>query len=575
MSIGEAWREHLLFALLTDAEEVLDRIFKGNAMEILLKEPRLRDEGVSRESLLLLVEELGGLRPRSRLWELVSSLPLLEEHGGRYRLRETIRLADLPAAGRKLPRALRDQDWRVTDLDALFFPEPCASWSVRFIARAVSNGYEWFLWTAHLTEGPDSDVDAMPAFWQCGKEGDTPLGYLRAVTSLGDTLGSLADSHFHPCPLTTVAGDHRAALDNLGRMLLDYRRNSEQEAEWDAAVHAWNHGGFWPFEDQPEADYPTVDATWDAVLALGSLHDQYDDLTARYGAFDTGREAIGAALAGGIRFLLRMQLPAGGWGIYRYPGDRVAVPPYEFTTAQTLLALALSLPSPLLDGGEGETGGDRLRGEVEAALRRGWAFLQERSVRFEGRSAWLPYLDDHLAGYGPEEVLRATVWCGTGLLALYRALPDLRAGIAPYLDDLIALAEAHWRPDYRRIAEVEFRVPRRERLHDSYGKWSNRYDVTVAILLLDLFNQGRDELADGAPLPWAEPGDALWGRLERTIGEILREQHPEHGHWHEPVADMPLAAATAMAIQALQLYLTASRHLAAPPARPAAPCPTG
>lgn len=119
------------------------------------------------------------------------------------------------------------------------------------------------------------------------------------------------------------------------------------------------------------------------------------------------------------------------------------------------------------------------------------------------------------------------------------------------------MANIHWEPDYRRIAEFEFRVPLRERLHDNFGKWSNRYDVTLAIFLLDLFNEGRG--GDGA-LP-VEFGPGLWRRLERTIGEILREQHPEHGHWNEPVAGMPLAAATAMAMQVLQHYLIAARHL--------------
>ncbi|MDG4550612.1 MAG: hypothetical protein P9F19_15270 [Candidatus Contendobacter sp.] len=552
-SIPEAWRGHLLFALLTDAENINDRLFKRQAIEKLLRAPELRDQGLSRDDILLRVEEFGGLRPRNRLWELLASIPLLEEREGRYCLRATLPLTAFPAAGRRLPKSLGAVAWTLAEIDGLFFPVVDTLWTVRNLGEAIYKGYGWLLWTADHARDPANQLEAMPAFWQCQGGEDAPLGFVRAITGIGDALGALADSHYFPHSIERAKNAPGPALDSLLRWLLACRAEPDAPPGWDEAARNWHRGGFWPFDDQPEAVYPTVDATWDAVLALGSVHDQYDRLATSYGPFHCPRSAVGEALLDGIEFLLRTQLPAGGWGIYRYPGDQPPVPAHEFTTGQTLLALRLVLLSEVFE----ERERPELRAAVEAALRRAWAFLRERAVNFQGRQVWLPFFGDRVEDYASRDILRASVWTGAGLLALYRGLPDLRGAIAPRLADLLDLANIHWEPDYRRIAEFEFRVPLDERLHDNFGKWSNRYDVTLAIFLLDLFNEGRS--GDGG-LP-VEFGPGLWRRLERTIGEILREQHPEHGHWNEPVAGMPLAAATAMAMQVLQHYLIAARHL--------------
>jgi hypothetical protein len=573
-AVLEKHKAALLFALLTGADTITEQLFKTHAVELLLGSGELREPGLSRESILLMVEDSAGLLPQQRIWELIRSMPLLEKRDGLYRARERIALADFQPGGEaRLPKLARGVSWSLDELRNVFFPVVWPAWTVRDVRNAIQRGYGWFLWTLRSSLASGSGQEPLPAFWSCERGEDLPVGHLRAITSIGDTLTSLANSARFVCSLAGLQGDHRPKLGYGLRQLLDYRLEANlslnptevplpwggggfNPVDWSQANREWNRGGLLPFDDQPEAEYPTVDATWDAVLALAALYEQYPALAGADGLREAPRKTIGAALLDGVAFLVRLQLPAGGWGIYRYPADQPEVPAYEFTTGQTILALSLVLATSLFEDREQPA----LRAATEAALRRAWAFLRRRAVPFDGLSIWAPYFDDTLDAHSPRSLLRATIWTGTGLLALYRAFKDLREELAPRLQELILLAERHWQIDYRRSVEVEFRVPLRQSLHDVFGKWSNRYDLTVVILLLDLYNEcSRD------PQLSLAFSDGLWGRIERTLGLLIEEQHPQHGHWHEPIDGLPLAAATAMAIQALQSYLIAADHLATRP----------
>lgn len=552
-AVLEKRRATVLFALLTTADTVAERLVKARVAETLLASRKLRQEGLDRNALLLLVEDDAGLLPRNRIWDIVRSMPILEPHDGLYRLKAQVRLTDFQRDGeRPLPRALQTTSWSLDEVTTVFFPVEENPWTVRDVRTAIQRGYKWFLWT--LTEGMSGyDLEFLPAFWECGQGRDTPIGELRAETSVGDTLASLADSHLFACSVGTVPGDQRAAFAQGLRQLLRYPIERDTPPDWDEYTRVWNRGGFLPYDDQPEAAYPTVDATWDAVLALSSMYDQFDRLTEAYGSLEMDKRVVGAALLDGAEFLLRMQLPEGGWGIYQYRNDEPRVPPSEFTTGQTVLALSLLLGSTAFE----DLGRASLRPETDNALRKAWRFLHDRAVDFDGPRAWVPFFGASPDDAPAQDILRATIWTGTGLLALYRACPDLCQQIGALLRDVVALTERHWRPDHKRSADFDFRVPLTGRLHDVFGKWSNRYDVTVVILLLDLFNQSSAD--DGLAINFSAD---LWTRIERALGQILKEQHAEHGHWHEPLEGLPLAAATAMATQALQYYLIAVGHLA-------------
>lgn len=560
----DALRMPLLFSLVADAERIEDRALKLEMVKILLQSPKLKTVGLDRLGVLLLVEDKGSLRPHSHLWTLVESTCLLQaDADGRYRLRDRVELADfpnvsLPPGFRGKTHPLTGAGWTLDEIHAAFLPKRAVAWTVRTVKDALALGYDWLRWTLNSTHEWMTETEPaaaiLPAFWECDGEEDTPVGRKKAVTSIGDTTGALSDSLLHPwCAGRLGAPDFRGFDDGL-RQLLSFIANPTTHAPWD-------RGGFLPLDDQPESKHPTCDATWDAVLALGSVYDFHDTLSERFGApLTTSREEIGRALLNGASFLIRMRLPTGGWGVYRFENDIAPVPAYEFTTAQTILALRLALlPSALEDL-------DRAveRALCEQCLREAWDFLKQKTVTIDGLTIWAPYFSDDPGAHGAGDLLRATMWTATGALALRRGFSDLADTITPRLNDFLTFADRHWAPNYERIAEAEFRVPLDDRLHDSFAKWSNRFDVTMAIILLDLFNESRDATGKGLKFP-----DELWPRLEETIGAILEEQHPKHGHWNEPVAGLPLAAATAMAIQALQQYLIAARHLIQSPDGPA------
>lgn len=254
----------------------------------------------------------------------------------------------------------------------------------------------------------------------------------------------------------------------------------------------------------------------------------------------------------GVEFLLRMQLTAGGWGIYRYPDDLSPVFPYEFTTAFTIIALCLTKL--------GNVFSEQLRSHsleaVDLALHRAFEFLKAKRQPYGPLLIWTPFYDSKPEDIAVSEILKCTAWSCSALLALYRQFEALRDDIRPMLKDFIDLADRNWIPSYGRRADVEFRVPFEDQLNDTFNSWKNRLDTTLVILLLDLHNEGKE-----AGEPTIALTENLWDRIEETVANVLHEQHPEHGHWSEPVDNQPLAAATLMALQVLHYYFKAMKGM--------------
>ncbi|MBF8272628.1 MAG: hypothetical protein HW380_1733 [Magnetococcales bacterium] len=551
----------LLFGLITQADTFPDTIFKGMVVELLLGSPKLRrPEGAVQEDILLLVEDVASLRSRERQWELILSLALLEpKDDTHYRLRSEIPLASFFPTEKHLPRYLKDKSWPVEIIWAVLFPpEIQPAWTLRTIRSAILKGYGWLAWTFQFAYDLSNRLEGLPAFWQCERTEDRPMGFVRAVTSMGDALGALADSHYFSITLKGVPGNHGPILDKAIDWLMACGADQNAPEEWNDTVRAWNQGGFWPYDDQPEAAFPTVDATWDALLALGSVYDQRQNLQETYGANITlWEEKVRQAVIGATRFLLRMQLPGGGWGVYRYPNDTPPLPASAFSTAQTMLALHLTLLSNVFDShGDDKEKLAEIGKNAENALRQAWDWILKSGSQCDGWTTWTPFFSDKVADVDGESQMRAGCWLGVGLLALHRRFADLRPNISPLLTDIVARIQKHWQVNHKKIAPVVFRVPMASGPREVAAQWANRLDVTVVQFLLDCFNRTKEE--GGQDISFDA---SLWNRMEIVIGNLLQEQHPKHGHWNEPVEGKPLAAATMMAIQVLQNYLKAVPHL--------------
>lgn len=548
------WSDALLVSLVSGGGTAVERVFRARAAELMLSSDELRSGGLVADAIMLLVGQVAGLLPRSKVWALLEATAMLECADDRYRLRDVVSIGDFDHSdGTRLPRSLAKLQWSRDDLVSVFLPSPPdVAWTVRNVRDAVHSGYRWILWTLRADEHGRPLHCVLPAFWNCDDDADTPLGTLPAVTSVGDSLAALCDGATRDVGLRDLPGDHGPAIRNAVLQLLAYAVEAAGPDGWDEPTRSWNAGGFLPHDDQPEAVYATVDATWDAVNSLASVLARYDELDAVYGGLSELRSTVEQSVLAGVQFLLRMQLDDGGWGIYRYPGDEVAVPAFEFTTGQTVLALSLAVQSGVLESATSDVGTG-----VETSMRRSWSFLQRASTRIDELTVWAPYFRDDTHMISTADIVSSSCWTGSGLLALFRTFDDLRAEIAPFLRDIVALADRHWQPEYARWADASFRVPLADGLNDTFGKWSNRYDVTVVVTLLSIFSESCRHSVLGVSF-----SPDLWQRIEHTIGDILTEQHPVHGHWGEPVRGLPSASAAALALTALQLYLAASITLA-------------
>jgi len=263
----------------------------------------------------------------------------------------------------------------------------------------------------------------------------------------------------------------------------------------------WDAGAFFVADDDdyPGAEKPTVETTANA-LSLLCLYNRW--------CADTGAQAeqIPGAIEAAARFLVRVQLPTGGWGIYRYEDDRPPVPARAHPSMRAIEALSLVLslaPAPGL-----------------AVAVRDSAARFVRFARAEARQADAALFWTTDFGTPDESASVAAAYLHETALML-QALVALR----PFLpvDDLAQAAQAfiasRWTPDPTAVARLAFRVPGAHALAPGFTEWEPPRDILIA-------TANRLE-------------DPLSSRITATIDVALAGQ--KHGHWHDPLLDPPKA----------------------------------
>jgi hypothetical protein len=79
------------------------------------------------------------------------------------------------------------------------------------------------------------------------------------------------------------------------RQLLLHGAAAASDVRWSEKARERNRGGFLPYDDQPESAHATVDATWDALLALSSVYEQYDRIESSDASLTISRGEVLAA----------------------------------------------------------------------------------------------------------------------------------------------------------------------------------------------------------------------------------------------------------------------------------------
>lgn len=581
-------RDEKIFILqaLLRANTIQESIFKLFALEKIV-EKAVPGKLFSRDEILIPMEEFPYMLTQSDMLNLILSTGLFAEDGDRYRTREKVMLEQMQGESKLwFPKSLKKIQITFNQIRDLIKKRGTVQVSrsmpllIGDIKTAIFKGLKWLHWTLHFSQDPVQNLQGLPAFWICQDvDGDMPMGFLQAGTSNGDTIGTMADSFFHHCRYPdiefedgiikpeVIAETFDIGLEYILDCQLILGRPGFKKYERNELGH--NLGGFLPHDDQPLAFHPTVDATWDALIALNTIHDVYRYLEEMRATPKTKKETVLNAVVSGVDFLIRMQLDEGGWGIYKYPKENKApVFAHEFTTGLVILSLYLSILSGALDDEP-----DRLN-KTHDALFKSFLFLKDQIKSFKGINVYTPFFTMPVNECSNTDILKASVLTVTGLLTLYRwydgfiigtrleqkynPAGGFRETIIRFLAEFIRLAEKHWETDYRKFASVDFKVPLETRLNDTFNSWENRLDTTMAIMLLDLFNES---CKPGSELD-IKFSDSLWERIQENVLNILNEQHPNHGHWNEPVGGKPLAAAaTMMALQALHYYLTAMKNM--------------
>jgi len=412
-------------------ETLADTRLKYGALRRLLRAFGDGEEVLDRWQVLAAVEDDAGFRSDSEIWSLLESMRILEAVRGGYRLKSTFTLAELFGGGVILDQPGIGIDFLESFERRLQERPPVGLLSIAAMVRAARRA---MLPLADIAR--DRGLPAPTTFWE--RDPDTgalvPWGNNPSTFTAVDILLQIAEPWLlFPAiaPADAAREECRRAAAGIDLCL----------ALVDGPEHPRPGVCYVPEDDDyPGAQLPTVPSNGALLrgLAVEAEWRQRLGLEPRPGLADTARSLAA--------FLVAMQLPAGGWGVYRYPDDSgIEVPPSPVLTGiavRGLIAGRALVP-------------EAARVVITDSLRRAAAFLD--ATRQADPAGWARDFDP-FQGYGLYDTLEAALT----RLDLAKALEEP----APDLSDVFRQVEADWtvHPDAaRNIHEVSMRPPQRDR----------------------------------------------------------------------------------------------------------------
>ncbi len=387
-------------------------------------------------------------------------------------------------------------------------------------------------WTVHMSLAAmqSGNINGLPAFFCCNNDGDQLIGFRVAGTATSDAL-------FLLCQSTDYLLDCEMKVEDIAHCL-SFLLNKTIACQCTAS--GWDKGGFYPLEDQQESDHPTVDATCLAVMALCSIYEQRSKIEEKLcGKVATGNKDIEQAVLEGLDFLFRMQLSDGSFGIYKYENGREGAS-NENCTRMVQSTMGVCKGSGVFDNTERFD----LYPACSNVISDTYRYLCAHTAEAGSYRVWAPYFGIKAQDYDIADVIVSTSRVCRSFIPVWWQCENERENIVRYCHDFLC----YWRENEEavidKVGRYRFNSPSENGFSAGEYFWPSRPDMLAAFTVLQAYNRF------GLALTKEE-----WALIERTVQHTLDIQHPQHGHWDNPLAEKtPFCAVTLAAIELLQEY---------------------
>lgn len=393
---------------------------------------------------------------------------------------------------------------------------------------SIIKGINWTIHVSKLAED-DNDIGGLPAFFSCNNSGDQIIGYNTAGTSTSDAMSLLCQSTDY----LLDCGKKSEEIINCLSFLLN------KTIACQCTASGWDKGGFFPLEDQPESDHPTVDATCLAVMALCSIYEQRNKIEERLcGKIKTNNKDIERAVLEGIDFLFRMQLSDGSFGIYKYEDGREGAS-NENCTRMVQSTMGVCKGSGVFDSTERFD----LYPACSNVISDTYSYLCFHTAEAGSYQVWAPYFGNRAQDYSIADIVVSTARVCRSFIPVWWQCEDERENIVKFCHDFLCYWHENEEKVIDKVGRYRFNSPSENGFSAGEYFWPSHPDMLAAFTVLQAYNRF------GLALTKDE-----WALIERTVHRTLKIQHP-HGHWDNPLAEKtPFCAVTLAAIELLQEY---------------------
>lgn len=406
------------------------------------------------------------------------------------------------------------------------------------VRDAILRGINWSI-SMTLLAAEDGHIQGQPAFYTCEDDGDRPIGYNVAGTATSDSLTMLcqASDYLFDC------GKTPEQIVTCINFLL------EKTLACQCVEPGWDKGGFFPLEDQPDSEHPTVDATCLAIMALCSFYENCKTIEERLSISlnaDIGK--VEQVVLEGLAFLFRMQKVDGSFSIYDYENAKgILKPKPTFPSNENCTRMALSTMGVCKGSGIfDKTENEHLYPACSKVIAGAYTYLCNHMAEADGYNVWAPYFGIRARDYASTDVAVSTARVCRSMIPVWWQMEEERGNILAFCRNALRYWQENEKETTEGVGFYRFTTP--THVGPSTGEyfWASHPDMLVAFTVLQAYNRFGMALTRDQ-----------WALIDRAIKHTLSLQHA-HGHWDNPLAKRtPFCAVTLAAIELLQEYYIA------------------